>query len=30
MTLTEVEPDYEILIMALTALDPNAINSKGS
>ena len=30
MTLTVVEPDYEILIITLTALDPNALNSYGS
>ena len=30
MTLTEVEPDYMILIMTLTAQDPNDNKSKGS
>ena len=30
MTLTAVEPDYMILIMTLTAIDPNDINCSGS
>ena len=30
MTLTAVKPDYKILIITLTALDPNDIKTEGS